>query len=398
VGTMNWTYTPKQAVSPQLRAAQDAINAAYADKGLTHSSAWAGSMAQAVGSDAQRSLDEQRRDREFGTQAAMTLWEKINSAELQKKSLNRKYKTRFPKDYRMFSDLVAQRYLPPKAGTGPIGDSNTEYVPRYDGNMGDTDAGRELDANIANQRALRALEQQRFAFEKSKYAQEQAATKGSVWAQVMDAIMGVRDRNLTPVQIGVGASGQPIMGQNPNAMLPSQVVSWLNTGLLKPAGLGNLDEMAAAGNPQAIDAMRLLFPQHSAQNVPDSSFSGWLSNYTKTLSDGGASRPAVAGIPTTSAPPGNYGEIRGGFNPAAWTTSNGTQFTDPDRALLFSAMRKSATGERPATLYDARDYMMNPVGQTNAERVVGWPFRMASAVGANAGIGMSSFAKWLGQR
>lgn len=196
----------QDALMPYWSTARENMKAYLADQGLISSTGGATRMrdevempfAQASNTMYQDILDKQKAAafarEQFETESSMNLYNLLWSQffnQWQLKGTDKGLKA--PKDFPLFGDLFGSRYTDPyKATSGPTGDANTEYVPRYSPNQGKTQGAKDSEASQAYQNAYLGFLKQQEANDNAQwkagfdYTTGQSENESDPWSIMTD--------------------------------------------------------------------------------------------------------------------------------------------------------------------------------------------------------------------
>ena len=197
----------QDALMPYWSTARENMKAYLADQGLVSSTGGATRMrdevempfAQASNTMYQDILDKQKAAafarEQFETESSMNLYNLLWSQffnQWQLKGTDKGLKA--PKDFPLFGDLFGSRYTDPyKSTSGPTGDANTEYVPRYSPNQGKTQGAKDSDASQAYQNAYLGFLKQQEANDNAQwkagfdYTTGQTENESDPWSIMTDS-------------------------------------------------------------------------------------------------------------------------------------------------------------------------------------------------------------------
>lgn len=244
-----------QDYQPALNAEIGKTQAGLADQGLIASTAGQGTLADVRNkylSAARQSAQETALNREQQAQnAALKVWEMLNSRTLAYRQLVPKSKMKLPGVNGIIRDFSNTRFLPPTAGSGPTGDPMEQLgFGAIDQPSGKTNFEMTLDAQQADSAASRAIENARLKLQREQFAwQKQMADQENPAADPWTDMQTAALNNLDAADPTGATAGYQAQYQ------PSQL---LDTFKVK-YGIDVLSE-ARKGNENAVAIVRTMYP------------------------------------------------------------------------------------------------------------------------------------------
>ena len=259
------------SLRPGMDAETANYKAALADQGILSSTGGQGAIQMArqkyLGAANQTAMDESYRQqgmaenqRQFGASSAMKVWEMLNAKALAQKQLDSKSKPWFPGQTAMFGDLAKNRYIAPTySPNGPKGDPKEQQWPMRQEMNGNTDAGRTLDAQKADNAAMRAIQMAQLKLQQDAARRAAAAEDDAndPWAQITAMAFQNASTDINPDDAANPAS----LGFQAQAF-PTQLMS-------AAQGTYGIDVMGEArkGNEKAVAVVKLMYPKTWMQKL-----------------------------------------------------------------------------------------------------------------------------------